>query len=97
MADCEEDIRKMTPADRAFADCEWQTAAPEEALRRVKHEVRPEHHAAFYASSVEDRDTETVVRLYNLSRGNLYRIRRRLTAKLQETVSAALSEMEFPG
>ena len=35
------------------------------------------------------------LRLCNLSRDNLYQIRKRLTAKLQETVLAVLAEMEL--
>ena len=38
-----------------------------------------------------------ILRLYSLSRDNLYQIRKRLTAKLQETVSAVLAEMVSPG
>ena len=86
----------MPPADKDFAEREWQAAALEEALRRIKPAVRSEHYGAFVASAVEGQDTETVLRLYNLSRDNLYQIRKRLTAKLQETVSAVLAEMESP-
>ena len=96
MADYIEEAANMPPADRDFAEREWQAAALEEALRRIKSEVRPEHYAAFVASAVEGQDTETVLRLYNFSRDNLYQIRKRLTAKLQETVSAVLAEMESP-
>ena len=91
-----EEAASLPPADRDFAEREWQTAAVEEALRRIKPDVRPEHYAAFVASAVEGQDTETVMRLYNLSRDNLYQIRKRLTAKLQETVSVVLAEMESP-
>ena len=91
-----DEVANMPPADRDFAEREWQAAALEEALRRIKPEVRPEHYAAFYASAVEGQDTETVMRLYNLSRDNLYQIRKRLTTKLQETVSVVLAEMESP-
>ena len=91
-----DDAVNLSPADKDFAEREWQEAALEEALRRIKPEVRPEHYAAFVASAVEGQDTETVMRLYNLSRDNLYQIRKRLTANLQETVSAVLSEMESP-
>ncbi len=84
----------MPPADKDFAEREWQAAALEEALRRIKPEVRPEHYAAFVASAVEGQDTETVVRLYNLSRDNLYQIRKRLTDKLQKVISDVLKEMD---
>ena len=89
-----DEVANLPPADKDFAEREWQTAAVEEALRRIKPDVRPEHYAAFVASAVEGQDTETVMRLYNLSRDNLYQIRKRLTAKLQETVSVVLAEME---
>ena len=91
-----DEVVNMTPADKDFAEREWQEAALEEALRRIKPEVRPEHYAAFVSSAVEGQDTETVMRLYNLSRDNLYQIRKRLTAKLRETVPVVLSEMESP-
>ena len=96
MAGYVEEAMNMPSADKDFAEREWQTAAVDEALRRIKSEVRPEHYAAFVASAVEGQDTETVVRLYNLSRDNLYQIRKRLTLKLQETVSVVLAEMESP-
>ena len=86
----------LSSDDKDFAEREWQAAALEEALRRIKPAVRPEHYAAFVASAVEGQDTETVLRLYNLSRDNLYQIRKRLTAKLQETVPMVLAEMESP-
>ena len=86
----------LPPADKDFAEREWQAAALEEALRRIRPDVRPEHYAAFVASAVEGQDTETVLRLYNLSRDNLYQIRKRITVKLQEAVSAVLAEMESP-
>ena len=93
-ADYIKEAANLPPADKDFAEREWQSAAMEEALRRIKPEVRPEHYAAFVASAVEGQNTETVMRLYGLSRDNLYQIRKRLTAKLQETVSAVLAEME---
>ena len=85
-----------TPDDDSFAEREWQAAALEEALRRIKPDVRPEHYAAFVASAVEGQDTEAVMRLYGLSRDNLYQIRKRLTEKLRETTAAVLAEMDAP-
>ena len=85
-----------SPADDSFAEREWRAAALEEALRRIKSDVRPEHFAAFVASTVEGQDTETVMRLYGLSRDNLYQIRTRLTAKLREATAAVLAEMDAP-
>ena len=84
-------------ADDGFPERECQAAAMEEALRRMKPDIRPEHYAAFVASAVEGQDTETVMRLYGLSRDNLYQIRTRLTAKLREMVAVVLAEMDAPG
>ena len=97
MASFEEEAKSTIAAgDAAFEGREWQAAALEEALRRIKPDVRPEHYAAFVASTVEGQDTETVMRLYGLSRDNLYQIRTRLTAKLRETTAAVLAEMDAP-
>ena len=91
-----EAAKDMSVADRSFAEREWQQAALEEALRRIKPDVRPEHYAAFVASTVEGQDTETVMRLYNLSRDNLYQIRKRLTERLREKVAQVIAEMDAP-
>ena len=97
MASFEEESKSTIAAgDAAFEEREWQSAALEEALRRIKPDVRPEHYAAFIASTVEGQDTETVMRLYGLSRDNLYQIRKRLTAKLREAVEQVLKEMDAP-
>ena len=86
-----------TPTDDGgFSEREWQAAALEEALRRIKPDVRPEHYAAFVASALEGQDTETVMNLYGLSRDNLYQIRTRLTAKLRETTAKVLDDMDAP-
>ena len=82
--------------DEDFEEHEWQQAALEEALRRIKPEVRPEHYAAFVASAVEGQDTDAVAKLHGLSRDNLYQIRKRLTARLREAVAQVLAEMDAP-
>ena len=92
----EEAKSAASSGDGGFAEREWQAAALEEALRRIKPDVRPEHYAAFVASAVEGQDTEAVMRLYGLSRDNLYQIRKRLTEKLRETTAAVLAEMDAP-
>ena len=92
-----EEAKAAATDDDGFSEREWQQAALEEALRRIKPEVRPEHYAAFVASTVVGQDTETVMNLYGLSRDNLYQIRTRLTAKLRETVAKVLEEMDEPG
>ena len=92
-----EEAKAASSGDDGFAEREWQAAALEEALRRIKPDVNPEHYAAFVASAIEGQDTETVMRLYGISSDNLYQIRKRLTAKLRETVASVLSEMDAPG
>lgn len=89
------DEKKTAAADAAaVAEREWQTAALNEALRRLQAEVDENHFAAFVESAVEGVDTETVVKLHGISRDNLYQIRARLTAKLKPLVDAVLREMD---
>ena len=90
-----EEVKAAATDDGGFSEREWQAAALEEALRRIKPDVRPEHYAAFVAMK-EGQDTETVMRLYGFSRDNLYQIRTRLTAKLREMVTKILEEMDAP-
>lgn len=95
----EDDAKAKAAAggDEAFEEREWQAAALEEALRRIKPEVRPEHYAAFVASAVEGQDTEAVTKLYGISSDNLYQIRKRLTARLREATDEVLKEMDASG
>jgi RNA polymerase sigma-70 factor (ECF subfamily) len=86
----------MSADDEDFEEREWQSAALEEALRRIKPDVQSAHYAAFVASAVEGQDTETVARLHGISIDNLYQIRKRLTAKLREAVKQVLEEMDNP-
>ena len=98
MSSLEEEAKSTTAAcDAAFEEREWQAAALEEALRRIKPDVRPEHYAAFVASAIEGQNTETVTRLYGLTSDNLYQIRKRLTMKLRKTVEQVRKEMDAPG
>ena len=87
---------KAAGGDDDFSEREWQAAAMEEALRRMKPSVSPEHYEAFVASAIEGQDTETVMRLYGISRDNLYQIRNRLTARLREVATEVLAEMDAP-
>ena len=91
-----EEVKAAATDDGGFSEREWQAAALEEALRRIKPDVRPEHYAAFVASALEGQDTETVMNLYGLSRDNLYQIRARLTTKLREITAKVLEEMDVP-
>ena len=91
-----ERARRADAGDDGFSEREWQAAALDKALRLMKPDVRPEHYAAFIASYIEGQDTELVMRLYGLTRDNLYQIRTRLTAKLREKVAEVLTEMDAP-
>ena len=85
-----------TAEDEDFEEREWQQAAMEEALRRMKPSVSPEHYAAFVASAVEGQDTDVVTKLYGISRDSLYQIRKRLTVKLREKLAEVRAEMDAP-
>ena len=87
---------KSAGGDDDFSEREWQAAAMEESLRRMKPSVSPEHYAAFVASAVEGQDTDVVTKLYGISRDSLYQIRKRLTAKLHEKLEEVLAEMDAP-
>jgi len=92
-----EEAKAAEPVDgNGFAEREWQSAAMEEALRRMKGDVNPGHYAAFVASAIEGQDTEVVTKLYGISSDNLYQIRTRLTARLREVVAQVLVEMDAP-
>jgi RNA polymerase sigma-70 factor (ECF subfamily) len=91
-----EEAKAAATDDDGFSEREWQQAAMEEALRRMKPSVSPEHYAAFVASAVEGQDTDVVTKLYGISRDNLYQIRKRLTAKLQEKATEVRAEMDAP-
>ena len=87
---------KAAGGDDDFSEREWQAAAMEEALRRMKPSVSPEHYAAFVASAVEGQDTDVVTKLYAISRDSLYQIRKRLTVKLHDKLAEVLDEMDAP-
>lgn len=87
---------KAAGGDDDFSEREWQAAAMEEALRRMKPSVSPEHYAAFVASAVEGQDTDVVTKLYGISRDSLYQIRKRLTVKLHDKLAEVLDEMDEP-
>ena len=87
---------RLSQVEALIGEMESGTLPLEEALRRIKPDVRPEHYAAFVASAVEGQDTESVISLYGLSRDNLYQIRKRLSTKLHETMVVVLAEMDEP-
>lgn len=88
--------KPVSPEEAAFIVSEWESAALEEALRRMKSDVRPDHYAAFVARSVEGQDMDAVCALHGLTRDNLYQILHRLTVRLRETIAEVLKEMDDP-
>ena len=49
-----------------------------------------------YARLLTSLETETVMKLYNLSRDNLYQIHKRLSERLRKVMSEVLAEMDNP-
>ena len=81
------------PADAAL-DAAWAEAVRDEALRRLRPLVRPEHFAVFVASAIEELDSETVRRVHRISPENLWQIRRRVGALFREQLAAAARDMD---
>lgn len=78
------------------SDEAWIEAARAEALRRLRAASSPEHFAVFQASVLEEIPTEDVMRLYRVSRDNLYQIRKRMKAAYAELLRAALDDLDAP-
>lgn len=83
-------------APDALPDEDWIEAVREEALRRLRAAVSPEHFAIFQASVLEDLPTEDVMRLYRISRDNLYQIRKRVKSSFAAHLKAALEDLDAP-
>ncbi len=84
------------PAPDAALDEDWIEAVREEALRRLRDSVSPEHFAVFQASVLEELPTEDVMRLYRVTRDNLYQIRKRVKGAFAAHLRAALEELDAP-
>ena len=84
------------PAPDAALDEDWIEAVREEALRRLRDSVSPEHFAVFQASVLEELPTEDVMRLYRVTRDNLYQIRKRVKDAFAAHLRAALEELDAP-
>lgn len=84
------------PAPAAALDEAWIEAAHAEALRRLRASVSPDHFAIFQASVLEELPTEDVLRLYRVSRDNLYQIRKRVKAAFEAHLAAALEDLDAP-
>ena len=83
-----------SPSADAALDAAWAEAVRDEALRRVRARVRPDHFDVFVASAIEELDAETVRRLYRVTPENLWQIRRRVGALYREALAAAAREMD---
>ena len=84
------------PAPDPALDEAWIEAARAEALRRLQSAVSPEHFSIFQASMLEELPTEDVMRLYRVSRDNLYQIRKRVKDIFAELLKAALEDLDAP-
>ena len=84
------------PDPGAALDEAWIEIAHAEALRRLRETVSPEHFAIFQASVLEGLPTEDVLRLYRVSRDNLYQIRKRVKAAFADLLKTALADLDAP-
>ena len=84
------------PAPDPALDEAWVESARAEALRRLRDAVSPDHFAIFQASVLEELPTEDVMRLYRVSRDNLYQIRKRVKDIFTELLKAALDDLDAP-
>ena len=84
------------PAPDPALDEAWVESARAEALRRLRDAVSPDHFAIFQASVLEELPTEDVMRLYRVSRDNLYQIRKRVKDAFTELLKAALDDLDAP-
>jgi RNA polymerase sigma factor (sigma-70 family) len=84
------------PAPGAALDEDWIEAARAEALRRLRESVSSEHFAIFQASVIEELPTEDVMRIYRVSRDNLYQIRKRTKDAFAALLRAALDDLDAP-
>lgn len=84
------------PAPDAALDEAWIEAARAEALRRLRETVSTDHFAIFHASVLEELPTEDVMRLYRVSRDNLYQIRKRVKDIFTGLLKAALDDLDAP-
>lgn len=90
------DDPEVFPAPGAALDEAWIEAARAEAVRRLRDAVSPEHFAIFQASVLEELPTEDVMRLYHVSRDNLYQIRKRVKAVFTDLLKTALNDLDAP-
>lgn len=74
----------------------WVEIVHDEALRRLREKSSKEHFAIFQASVLEEIPTDEVVRLYNVSRDNVYQIRKRMSATLEGYIKEAFRDLDSP-
>lgn len=84
------------PRSDSRSDAEWIETVRDEALRRLRETASPEHFAVFHASVVEGLPSEDVMRLYRVSRDNLYQIRKRMKAAFSALLEKAMEDLDSP-
>ena len=91
-----ETLDRLPAPPAAPADADWIESARDEALRRLKESSSPEHFAVFQASVLEELPTEDILRVYRITRDNLYQIRKRMKAAFADLLKAALEDLDAP-
>ena len=91
-----ETLDRLPAPPTAPVDADWLESARAEALRRLKESASAEHFAVFQASALEELPTEDVLRLYRITRDNLYQIRKRMKAAFADLLKAALEDLDAP-
>ena len=84
--------REESP-EEAF-DKIWMAEHLNVCLRQVKSEVEPQTYEAFRRYVIEQEPIERVAEALQLTENNLYKIKWRVTQKLQETMSVLLGAEE---
>lgn len=72
----------------------WAENAKAEAMRRLREAVSPKHVDIFQASALEDLPSESVCALYQITRDNLYQIRRRVGALFSRILRETMEELD---
>ena len=93
---CKGNLDALVAEPETIRDELWRAAAREEAMRRLRAEASGQHFAIFQASVIEEIPTEDVMALYNVSRDNLYQIRKRMRAAFRKHFEAALTDLDAP-
>ncbi len=86
----------MDPALERAIEEEWSRTVTAAALDRLRAEVSPVHFQAYYASVIDQMDSEAVCRLCGVSANNLYQIRRRVGARFRALLEETMRDLDAP-